>query len=185
MNRRGAVQSIGLLIGAAVTPNVARAVEAGFSAPPSGQSLRTLTAYQGELLAALTELIIPTTDTPGARAARVDAFIDALLTDIFSDEERKEFAAGLADVDARARDHAGATFLEGAPSQQVTVLQALAGEVGTAADGQRPFFAWLKELTVVGYYTSEIGASQELLYVHVAGRYDGDVPYEEIGRAFS
>ena len=49
----------------------------------------------------------------------------------------------------------------------------------------RPFFPWLKELTLVGYYTSEIGASQELRYVHVAGRYDGDVPYRQIGRAYS
>ncbi|MDH4133072.1 MAG: gluconate 2-dehydrogenase subunit 3 family protein [Gemmatimonadota bacterium] len=46
-------------------------------------------------------------------------------------------------------------------------------------------FSWLKELTLVGYYTSEIGASQELRYVHVAGRYDGDMPYEEGDRAYS
>ena len=48
-----------------------------------------------------------------------------------------------------------------------------------------PFFPWLKELTVVGYYTSEIGATQELRYVHVAGQYDGDVPYRKVGRAYS
>lgn len=186
MNRRDALHRIGVLLGGAVSPGVARAVEAGFRAPPVGAPFRTLTPAQGELVAILTELIIPATDTPGARAARVDAFIDALLTDVFTADERGEFLAGLADVDARARAAAGAPFFVAAPvPAQVALLEALEREAAAADATRRPFFPWLKELTLVGYYTSEIGASQELRYVHVAGRYDGDVPYEEIGRAYS
>ncbi len=185
MNRRDAIRDIGVLLGAAVTPSVARAVEAGFAAPPPGQALRTLTPQQGELLAALTELIIPTTDTPGARAARVDAFIDSLLTDLLTDEERDRFLVGLDAVDGRARALAGTSFLESSPRRQVAVLEALDREAQQSADSPRPFFSWLRELTLVGYYTSEVGASQELRYVHVAGRYDGDVPYERVGRAYS
>ena len=193
MNRRDAVKAIGVLLGTAVTPAVARAVGAGYRAPAPGVPLRVLTRHQGALLATLTELIIPATDTPGARAARVDAFIDGLLADVFTAEEREQFVAGLADVDARARGAHGATFLETTPEQQVALLTAMQANAQAQSDQQRsrsrsrprPFFTWLKELTLVGYYTSEIGASQELRYVHVAGRYDGDVPYRRIGRAYS
>jgi gluconate 2-dehydrogenase gamma chain len=193
VNRRDAVKAIGVLLGTAVTPSVARAISAGYRAPAPGAPLRVLTRYQSELLATLTELIIPATDTPGARAARVDAFIDGLLADVFTAEERDRLVAGLADVDARAQAAHGATFLKTTPEQQIALLTVMQGEAravssqGRSRSGpqSRPFFPWLKELTLVGYYTSEIGASQELRYVHVAGRYDGDVPYRQIGRAYS
>jgi hypothetical protein len=185
VNRRDALHGIGLLLGAAVTPRVARAVQAGFTAPVAGQALRALTAMQAELVATLAEHIIPATDTPGARAARVDAFVDALLADIFTVEEQERFLAGLADVDARAQAATGTSFVECAPRQQVAILEELEREGQTAGGGQATFFGQFKELTLVGYYTSEIGASQELKYVHVAGRYDGDVPYAQVGRAYS
>jgi len=185
VNRRDAVQRIGLLLGATVSPRVARAVEAGFVAPPPGQALRALTPAQGELVATMAELIIPATDTPGARAARVHAFIDGLLADIFMADERDRFLTALADVDARARARGGAVFVECRAAQQVAVLEGLEREASTGTTDGRPFFSWFKELTLVGYYTSEIGATQELRYVHVAGRYDGDVPYDEVGRAYS
>lgn len=185
MNRRDALKSISLLLGTAITPDVARAVHAGYRAPPPGQPFRTFNPRQRELIATLTELIIPATDTPGARAARVDAFIDGLLADIFTPTERDEFLAGLSTVDAHARAARGVAFLDTTAAQQVETLAALEREASRAGDGPRAFFPWLKELTLVGYYTSEIGASQELSYVHVAGSYDGDVPYPRIGRAYS
>ncbi len=194
MNRRTAVKSLGLLLGAAVSPGVARAISAGYRAPAPGVPYRVLTAEQGELLATLVEIIIPATDTPGARAARVDAYIDGLLADVFRADEREQFLAGLADVDVRARAQHGVIFVEATPEQRVTLMQAMAEEGKNAPPRPRrrrarpeagPFFPWLKELTVVGYYTSEIGATQELKYVHVAGKYDGDVPYRTVGRAYS
>jgi hypothetical protein len=76
--------------------------------------------------------------------------------------------------------------VETTPEQQAAVLTALGQEGRRTANRQsRPFFPWLKELTLTGYYTSEIGASQELRYLHVSGYYDGDVPYEQVGRAYS
>lgn len=190
MNRRDALKSISLLLGTAITPDVARAVRGGYRAPPPGQPFRTLDRQQRELVATLTELIIPATDTPGARAARVDAFIDGLLTDIFTPKERNEFLDGLSSLDAHARTAHGVSFLEGTAAQQVETLTALERDAlqrkaSPSADSPRAFFPWLKELTLVGYYTSEIGASQELSYVHVAGSYDGDVPYSRVGRAYS
>jgi hypothetical protein len=185
VNRRDALKGISLLLGSAITPSVAHAMLTGYRPPLAGQTPRTLTTQQNELVATLTELIIPATDTPGARAARVDAFIDGLLTDIFTSQERTRFLGGLADVDARARGAHNTAFLGCTPNQQIAILAGLEAEGERAVDGPRPFFQWLKELTLVGYYTSEIGASQELSYVHVAGAYDGNVPYEKVGRAYS
>jgi hypothetical protein len=185
VNRREAVRNIGLLLGAAVTPSVARAVGRGYSAPAVGSALRAFSASQNELVATLTELIMPATNTPGARAARVDAFIDGLMSDIFRKEEQQRFLAGLADVDARAKAAHNVSFVEATPAQQTALLTAMDQESRNAPRGSRPFFPWLKELTLVGYYTSEIGATQELKYVHVAGKYDGDVPYSQVGRAYS
>ena len=185
MNRRDAIRSIGLLLGTAVTPSVARAVGAGYATPAIGQALRSLSLQENELVATLAELIIPATNTPGARAARVDAFIDGLLSDVFTREERERFLAGLADVDARAHAAHGVTFVKATPAQQTALLTAMDLESRKRVEGARPFFPWIKELTLVGYYTSEIGATQELRYVHTAGRYDGDVPYSQVGRAYS
>ncbi len=194
MNRREAVKAIGLLMGTAVTPAVARAVGAGYRAPALGVPFNVLTPQQGELLGTLTELIIPATNTPGAQAARVDAFIDGLLADVFRAEEREHFLAGLADVDARARAAHGTTFLEISPGRQIALLTTMQEESRLSPPAPRrrrgrpaprAFFPWLKELTLVGYYTSEIGASRELRYVHVAGHYDGNVPYRRVGRAYS
>ena len=194
MNRRDALGAIGLLLGTAVMPSMARAIGSGYRAPPPGTPLRVLSPQQGELLATLTEIIIPATDTPGARAARVDAFIDGLLADVFTADERERFLEGLADVDARAMAAHGVAFVQITSEQQVTLMSALQAEGKLAPPRPRrrrqrmepsAFFPWLKDLTLVGYYTSEIGASQELRYVHVAGRYDGDVPYRRVGRAYS
>jgi hypothetical protein len=185
VNRRDALRGISALLGTAITPGVAQAVLRGYSAPAPGQQLRTLTAEQGALLDTLTEMIIPATNTPGARAARVFAFVDGLLADIVTAEERDGFVAGLTAVDERAQSRHGARFLDCSQTQQVDMLATMERESREAGDGERPFFAWLKELTLVGYYTSEIGASQELTYVHVAGHYDGNVPYEDVGRAYS
>jgi hypothetical protein len=195
VNRRDALKAIGVLLGTAVTPSVARAISAGYRAPAAGVPYRVLTPEQGELLATLAEHIIPATDTPGARAARVDAFIDGLLADVFTANERALFLAGLGDVDTRASSAHGMTFMKATPVQQVGLLTSMQGEPAVTPTGRprrrrsgpqpRAFFPWLKELTLVGYYTSEIGATKELRYVHVAGRYDGDVPYRQIGRAYS
>lgn len=120
------------------------------------------TPAQNELVVALTERIIPETDTPGAAKAGVNRFIDAVLADR-NPEDRQRFLDGLAWVDARSeRDH-GAPFVKASQAQQVALLTAISGR--EAADGDRAgaeFFQALKPLTVTGYYTSEVGLLEEI-----------------------
>jgi gluconate 2-dehydrogenase gamma chain len=148
---------------------------------------RALTPEQHELVATLAELIIPTTDTPGARTAGVHLYIDRMITRTFTCRERAAFVRGLDDVESRALER-GHSFVASPPEVRVEILRqlvAVAAETRTASNGDRPFFDVLRELTLVGYYTSEIGATQELRYMHAAGTYDGDVAFETIGRAYS
>ncbi len=189
MDRREALKRVGVLMGGAVSASVVSGVLAGCRAGGTASyTPQTLTTSQDELVATVAELIIPTTDTPGARTAGVHTFIDQMLTRIYTNEERDRFLAGLADLDARAQAGGSPTFLESTPEAQTAILQDLEAEARAArASGaeEMSFFSVMKELTLVGYYTSEIGATQELKYVHTAGSYDGDVPLDEVGRAYS
>ena len=185
MDRRAALKRVGAVLGGTLSLPVVSAVMSGCQAQTEGYTYQALTPEQGELVATLAELIIPTTDTPGARAVGVDAFIDRLLTDWFDDDSRNQFMAGLEEVDTKALEANDSRFIDNTEAQQVELLTELDEAAYRGDSDAPPFFRTMKELTLTGYYTSEIGASQELKYVHVAGEYRGDVPYTEIGRAFS
>ncbi|MGH7567689.1 MAG: gluconate 2-dehydrogenase subunit 3 family protein [Gemmatimonadales bacterium] len=139
-------------------------------------ALRVLDDHQNATVVALAELIIPETDTPGARTARVTEFIDLLLAEWYTEDERARFLAGLADVDTRSRVAFGAEFVAAAPGQQAAIVSGLDAEVAALrdanADPARLFFHRMKYLTIYGYYTSEVGVTQELRYQVVPGRYD-------------
>lgn len=188
MNRREVLQRVGILMGGAVSASAIAGIFTGCRPGGTGSYVpQTLTATQYDRMATLVELIIPTTDTPGGRAAGAHEFIDRMLTHIYTDDERTRFLAGLADLEIRARA-GGQSFLASPLETQTRILKELEAEAISARSsgtGETSFFHSLKELTLIGYYTSEIGAAQELKYVHTAGFYDGDVPFEEIGRAYS
>jgi hypothetical protein len=194
INRRQALQRVAVLLGSAISaPTLAgvlsTATRRAWAASPQWAP-RTLSAAQLELVATVAEHIIPETDTPGARAAGVHRFVDALLSDHYAAAERDRFVAGLADVDARARSRQGKTFVECTADQQVTLLTEMDEAAYPAApiDSPHPpetwFFRRMKELTLVGYYTSQIGATQEL-HPSPFGAYRGDIPYSSVGKAWS
>jgi hypothetical protein len=121
--------------------------------------LKVFTAHQNDTVIALSELIIPQTDTPGAKAAHVNEFIDAVLARA-RPEEREKFLAGLTWVDERAtRDHKQ-TFIACTPEQQTALLTAIS--TPAAIGGPDAFFTAIKSMTISGYYTSEVGVRQEL-----------------------
>lgn len=215
LDRREAIRRAALLLGGALSASSIGGVLAGCGGSDmraSSWTPRALSAEQAELVATIAEHILPQTDTPGARAAGVDRFIDAMLADYHRPEERERFLAGLAEVNVRATRACGRTFLKCAATQQRDVLETLDREAFSRGNGQgavtdegteterggagtptlptaktdtaphnaeaiqRPFMRTMKELTVLGYYTSEIGATKELRYIRVPGRFDGCVP---------
>ena len=122
---------------------------------------RTLTAPQNDLVVALTELIIPATDTPGAKAARVNRFVDQVLTDAPA-EVRGTFMRGLTRIDARSRALFKKDFLAASAEQQTALLIRISSDVEQEEAIGREFFQAIKGMTINGYYTTEIGLRQEL-----------------------
>lgn len=165
IDRREALRRTALVLAGILAGCEARRTSAAAWRP------RVLASEQAELVATIAEHILPETDTPGARAVGVHRFIDALVAESYGAEERQEFLAGLAALDGRA-------FLARTASDQLALL----GELDRAGD---PFFRSLKELTLIGYYTSEPGATRELHHAPVPGRYDGCVPLAQIGRTWA
>jgi len=135
--------------------------QAAVSAPAWTPSV--LTPRQNEAVIALTELIIPATDTPGAKAALVNRFVDHVLSTADA-KERSEFVRGLAWLDDRCRARVGKDVAGASAAELTTVLTPLAVE-GTSAAEDAPgiaFFRTIKSMTITGYYTTEIGLRQEL-----------------------
>lgn len=137
-----------------------RLVESGATAaqaPPYSPKL--FSPSEMELAATLAELIIPQTDTPGARAARVQELIDLTLSEETRDIQ-KRFLQGLAWVDQRSRRLHSLDFLRLTARQQTAILTSMASPNNAGHE----FFQELRERTVFAYYTSEIGIHQELNY---------------------
>ena len=188
MDRREALRRVGMIMGGAVSLPLASSVLSGCQTAPStasAYSLQTLTPDQDELVATIAELIIPTTDTPGARAALVNEYIDIVATDYMTEEQRTQFVAGLGDADAAAQAAHGSSFVDCTEEQQIALLTEMENEAYDSQGEDPHFFMMMKQMTLTGYYTSEIGATQELMYVHEAGIYRPDIPYSEIGKAYS
>jgi hypothetical protein len=192
MNRREALR---LLTAGAVIPALTPELVAFYrQAHPDGSySLRTLSPHQNDTVVAMIDQIIPATATPGAKEARVNEFIDVILTEWAKDDERRRFLDGLADVDKQSNAVFGRDFASASPAQQLVLLRAM-DEASAHARSlpkepppfwepegrdrqmQGDFFSVFKNLTVHGYYTSEIGFKQELKLEIIPGAQHGCVP---------
>jgi gluconate 2-dehydrogenase gamma chain len=124
---------------------------------------KALSAAQLESVATLAELIIPTTDTPGAKAALVDRFIDNVMANA-QPADKERFLTGLAWMDTRSTALYGKAFTAATPAQQTELLTKLAAPSGHAAEDAPgvPFFNAMKGMTISGYYSTKIGLEQEL-----------------------
>ena len=191
MQRREALR---LLMAGGVLPALPTNLLAFFQGahPASGYTLRTLNPHQNDTVVAMIDQIIPATDTPGAKGARVNEFIDVILTEWADAEERMNFLDGLAGVDKQTNDLFGKNFVDASPPQQVTLLRSMDESVaaqrtrrmrhGNTIPEERDkqlrgeFFNVFKGITVHGYYTSEIGFSQELNLQIIPGAQHGCAP---------
>jgi hypothetical protein len=175
VNRREAVQRITLLLGGALS--------AQLTAGLMGQVTQTgpgvpVSPEQTSLLAEVADVIIPATDTPGAKAAGVEKFIVRVLHDCYEPEKQQSFYAGLARLDAESRSAHGKAFTELEAADKIAMVK-------WATVKEHEFFALMKQLTVSGYFTSEIGATQALEYLPIPGRFEGDVPMKPGQKAWA
>lgn len=170
MNRRQTLIGLSTLAGHVLFPRVLERL--ALTAGGLGEGMQewrpeVLSPAQGRLLAEIVETIIPTTDTPGAKTAKVHVFVDLMLAQCVPVDQRKTV---LQAIDAIDRD-----FLTAPPAGRIARLE----RVDTKG------LALLKELTILGYFSSEIGATQALAYDKVPGGYRGCIPLSPNQRAWA
>ncbi|WP_245826303.1 gluconate 2-dehydrogenase subunit 3 family protein [Spirosoma rigui] len=208
MNRRDALMRVAMLAGATMTlPALADTLEASAARRTLTGKPVFFTADQDATVAELADTIIPTTSTPGAKAAKVNEIIDVILKDCYKEADQKRFLEGLAQTNKMSQDAYGKAFAQLDSPQRIEIVKKLEAEAkqqkkdmasmqsaGAQADAQMPkakaqrfspFFTILKDLTLTGYFTSEIGCTQALEYVAVPGRYDGCVPLKAGQKAWA
>jgi gluconate 2-dehydrogenase gamma chain len=184
INRRSALIGVAAMFGSNLFAPIARA--AGQDAPPiintGAPSIKVFTPAQHATMTALSERVIPTTDTPGAIAAGVPAYIDKLLADWSLPEDRVPIVAGLDAVEARSMADYKVPAARATPAQQDALLTAA---MDNRFAGGADFFDKFRQLVITGYYTSEIGMTQEREYLPVPAEYNGAFLYSNVNKVYS
>jgi hypothetical protein len=185
-NRREAVSRIALMVGGAFTAPTLFAMEAKESGQFLNADAFSFTDVQRQVVAAVAEHIIPKTNTAGAIDAGVPAFIELMLKDCYKAPEHASFLKGVNDlIKAKflSQNHEGQvavlTLLESNTKDMMRSYQQRRMKVGDNVDKETlegangvPFWRLIKELTLLGYYTSEKGIEASFIYQPVPGKFE-------------
>lgn len=186
MNRRDAMQHIALLLGGTVVGGQAfllgcksnTAKEQGFTAEHI--------AYLNEIA----DTILPATKTPGAKAANVGQFMTVMVNDCYDEKDQKTFKEGMDKINELSEKQFSKPFAGATPEQRLQLLTSLDAEQKTYTTNKKKedaahYFRLMKELSLLGYFTSEIGSTQARRYVPVPGRFDACIPYKKGDKAYA
>ncbi|MGX5816840.1 gluconate 2-dehydrogenase subunit 3 family protein [Chitinophaga lutea] len=189
MNRRDAIRNVAILMGTALSASTLAALE-GCSSGPKNYTLQM--PETKALLAEIAETIIPETSTPGAKAAKVEEFIVLMVGDCYDEKAQKTFTDGLNTIQEESKKRYSKSFTDITPEQRTEMLTEIDKQrveynkrKDKKKDDPAHYFQYMKELTLLGYFTSEPGATKALRYVKVPGKYEGCVPYKKGDRAWA
>jgi hypothetical protein len=204
MNRRDAISRVALIMGGAVIG--AEFFLSGCESTPKVQDL--FNAGHVAFLDEVGETILPTTSSPGAKAAKIGEFMAVMVRDCYTPQDQKAFLNGIGKLDEAAKKQFGSKFMAITPPQRTTLLNALDKEQKDYytqlykqmdtdmqkhkddANYVQPepvnhYFRMMKEMTLLGYFTSEVGATKALRYIETPGHYDGNLPYKKGDKAWA
>ena len=198
ISRRDAIRLVTALLGGAAIAGsddlLAFSFDEAALSRTMAQGAGAFTAADVALLDEIAETILPETSTPGAKAAKTGAFMALMVTDVYTDAQRQVFMDGVGQVNrATVRAH-GVDFMRASAAQRLAVVEALDREQKAAMDARLPepvnrapaapaapdepahYFRMMKELALLGFFTSEIGCTKALRYIEAPGRYDPCAP---------
>jgi len=208
INRRAALRQTSYILGGVLSASTISAVMSGCK--PKTMAMDWIPEHmapdQALLVAEITERIIPATDTPGAKDAMVDRYIDVFLKDIANEEEKAEFYAGLTHIEQLSKSKYKKSFIKLSDSEKDEILTEISGgsteldkteaeraaelanegeqSQGGSTDGKK-FFNLIRQLTLTGFFTSEVGAKKALILDEIPGEYIGCIPYADVGGAWA
>ena len=207
ITRREAIQSVAALLGGTALCGEDRLFALAFDdearAQVTAKGIGVFSSTDVALLDEIADTILPETSTPGAKAAKTGAFMALSVSDVYTPENQAIFREGLRKVDEATRAAHGVGFMQAAPAQRLAVLQVLDREQKAVMDARRAapsnrapapesssnepphYFRLMKELALLGYFTSEIGSTKALRYAESPGRYDPCAPYKPGDRAWA
>ncbi len=186
MNRREALRAVSFIMGGAVIG--AELFLTGCDTKRDEKQVNKLfNESDVALLDEVGETIIPETDTPGAKAVGIGAFISMMVLDTYPEKDQKVFQEGLEKLRTGFETEFDHSFMEAKPEERKQYLNKLNQELTVAQKEDEPahYFRMMKELTLLGYFSSEIGSTQALRYIETPGRYDACIPYKEGDRAWA
>ncbi len=152
-------------------------------------------AKQAETVSAITDMILPKTDTPGALDLNVDIFVDLMCKKHLSPEDQSHVLTGYDDFEKVTKDMYGKRFTALSQEEKSEVLKKVGAESnkfnpavwGSPLGKQEPldFYRRVKQFTLVGYYTSEEVGKNILVYDPIPGEQKGCIPLEDVGKAWT
>jgi hypothetical protein len=205
MERRELLKLIAVLTGGAMIGGEAFLT----GCKPADKTAAGFTAAHVALLNEVGETIIPATDTPGAKAANVGEYMKVIVTDCYTQAEQDAFMKGLAQLDEACKKMHSKSFMDATPQQRHDLLVSLEKEAKDYnkeqwekdkpekkkfEDEGRPYnfvgspkhyYTMMKQMSIGGYFSSEIGYKQALRYLPVPGKYDGAYAYNKGDKAFA
>lgn len=199
VTRREAIQRVAALLGGVALVDGDRLFASSFEPAALNAALAqgtsAFSAADVALLDEIAETILPQTATPGAKAAKAGAFMALMVTAVYSDPNRQVFQQGLAQLDEACRQAHGVSFTQASAAQRLSLVEALDREQHAEMEDRAPkrrlrapaatagptvpahYFRMMKELALLGYFTSEVGYTQAMRYVESPGRFDPDGPH--------
>lgn len=209
MNRREAIQRVAMILGGSVIG--ANLFLEGCTRSATKDVAGLFEADMIDRLGDLADAILPPTSTPGAKEAGVGSFIPVWVRDCYTEKQQKQFLDGFATLDDKSKEFKGKAFAELAIEDRTAVAAALekeANEFNTKQNEEQKeireknkvkqnelykdiendpphWFTLFKQMTMTGYFNSELGLTKALRYVKIPGKYDGNYPYKKGDKAFA
>jgi hypothetical protein len=150
----------------------------------------SFTAADIAFLDEVADTILPTTKSPGAKAAKVGEFMTVMVNDCYEEKDQKLYHEGISKLNDACKKDNGKSFMEATPEQRTAFLTKLDKEAKDYMKTKKPeepahYFTMMKQLTLFGYFTSKEGANQALRYVAVPGKYQGCIDYKKGDKAWA
>lgn len=209
MNRREALQRVAMILGGSIVG--ANLFLEGCTRPATKEVAVLFEDKMIDRLGDLADAILPPTSTPGAKEAGVGSFIPVMVRDCYTEKEQKAFLDGFDTLDKKCQEVKGKNFADLTLEERTEVADVLDKEATKYNNEKnerekdkveknqvkqnelykdleldpKHWFSMFKELTLTGYFNSELGLTKALRYVKVPGKYDGEYPYKKGDRAFA
>lgn len=188
MTRRDLLQNVAILLGGSIVGGSVFSLSGCKSSDKEVNALfsESQVAFMNEIA----DTILPETSSPGAKAANVGNFMAVMVLDCYTERDQQVFLEGLKKIDELSEKQFNNSFVKADPKQRTELLTALDKEqkefqAKKGKDDPSHYFRMMKELSVLGYFSSKEGATMALRYLPVPGKYEGSFPYKKGDKAWA